>query len=264
MSKWKKILLIILRMLASLKLSSLVPTGRKEKDVCKMAKAMASPPPLGGTRGASLPKSARRPVSATSGHKYSTPLSRSQLSSLLRSESVLSQRKINLIVLHCSDTRPDQDFTVEKLAACHRARGFGDYPGYHVYIRRDGTCYYTRPLWMKGCHVKNFNARSIGICYEGGHEDSPPAPPFREGSGNHRVVPPHEVGALHLPFGRGGKYCDNRTKEQILALQEVFATLKALFPDAKILGHNELNPHKACPCLSQSAMAELRGVKSEE
>ena len=33
-------------------------------------------------------------------------------------------RDINLIVVHCSATRVNQDFTVEQLEACHKARGF--------------------------------------------------------------------------------------------------------------------------------------------
>lgn len=33
-------------------------------------------------------------------------------------------RKINLIVIHCSATRVTQDFTVGELEACHLARGF--------------------------------------------------------------------------------------------------------------------------------------------
>ena len=47
-------------------------------------------------------------------------------------------RDINLIVVHCSATRVNQDFTVEQLEACHKARGF-DTIGYHYYITKDGT-----------------------------------------------------------------------------------------------------------------------------
>ena len=43
-------------------------------------------------------------------------------------------RKINLIVVHCSATRVNQDFPVEALEACHKARGFHSI-GYHVSIR---------------------------------------------------------------------------------------------------------------------------------
>ena len=37
-------------------------------------------------------------------------------------------RKISLIVIHCSATRVTQDFTFEKLEACHLARGFRSNP----------------------------------------------------------------------------------------------------------------------------------------
>jgi len=215
---------------------------------------------------ASAATNASRSASETSGHRYSTPLSRSQLSCLLRSEfralqtlpsppskgggqdsmCGLSQferprmavhegahggmRRIDYLVLHCSDTRPDQDFTVEALQRCHAQRGFGKYPGYHIYVRRDGTCYYTRPISLRGCHVKGYNSFSIGVCYEGGHAPK---------------------GSIH-------KYEDNRTPAQREALQEVFATLHELFPHAKVVGHNEFGVAKACPCLSQADMEAFR------
>jgi N-acetyl-anhydromuramyl-L-alanine amidase AmpD len=136
-------------------------------------------------------------------------------------------RKINLLVLHCSDTRPDQDFTIEKLMRSHRARGFGTYPGYHLYVRRDGSLYYCRPVSERGCHVKGHNSNSVGICYEGGHSCSPEY-----------------------------KYEDNRTAEQMVVLDEIFTLLHEVWPEARIVGHCELNPCKACPCLDPPASVE--------
>jgi len=179
---------------------------------------------------ASAAMNASAPASVTFGPPSLTQLSRSQLLSLLRSESKALGRKIEYLVLHCSDTRPDQDFTVEKLKACHKARGFGSYIGYHLYVRRDGTLYYTRPLRIIGCHVKGYNHNSIGVCYEGGHAPK---------------------GSLH-------KYEDNRTEAQKEVLQDVFATLHELFPNAKIVGHNEFGVAKACPCLSKENMEAFR------
>ena len=46
-------------------------------------------------------------------------------------------RKINLIIIHCSATRANRNFTVEDLEACHKARGFKT-TGYHYYITKDG------------------------------------------------------------------------------------------------------------------------------
>ena len=51
-----------------------------------------------------------------------------------------NQRKIDLIVVHCSDTRINQDVTVEALEACHKTRGFHSI-GYHYYITKDGVVY---------------------------------------------------------------------------------------------------------------------------
>ncbi len=46
-------------------------------------------------------------------------------------------RPINLIVVHCSATREDKDFTEYDLDVCHRRRGFNG-AGYHFYIRKNG------------------------------------------------------------------------------------------------------------------------------
>ncbi len=164
---------------------------------------------------------------AGSGPRCSRLLPRSQVLSLLRLECRRSTRKIDLLVLHCSDTRPDQDFTIEKLMACHRARGFGAYPGYHLYVRRDGSLYYCRPVAIRGCHVKGFNSHSIGICYEGGRS-----------------------------LSADRKYEDTRTAEQLQTLDEVLRLLHEIYPHARLVGHHELNPRKACPCLSPSASSE--------
>ena len=43
-----------------------------------------------------------------------------------------NQRKIDLIVVHCSATRINQDFPVEALEACHKTRGLHSI-GYHSY-----------------------------------------------------------------------------------------------------------------------------------
>ena len=76
-------------------------------------------------------------------------------------------RKIDLIVIHCSATRADRDFTEDDLDVCHRRRGFNGV-GYHFYIRKNGDIKTTRAIEKVGAHAKGHNAHSIGICYEGG------------------------------------------------------------------------------------------------
>ena len=169
-------------------------------------------------------------ASVSFGPNCSRLLPRWQVLSSLRSDCRASTRKIDLLVLHCSDTKPSQNYTLERLLKDHKARGFGTWPGYHVYVRRDGTMYYCRPVSQIGCHVSGFNANSIGVCYEGGHrEDATP----------------------------GHRYEDNRTAEQMVVLHEVLTLLHECYPEARIVGHCELpGVAKACPCLKPPASVE--------
>ena len=126
-------------------------------------------------------------------------------------------RNISLIVLHCSATRENQNFTIEQLEACHRARGFRTI-GYHYYITKDGTLYPCRPEHTMGAHAKGNNAHSIGICYEGGLDEH-------------------------------GRSKDTRTEAQKITMEELLHSLCLDYPDAEILGHRDLpGVHKDCPC----------------
>ena len=137
-------------------------------------------------------------------------------------------RSINLIVIHCSATRCDRPFPVESLIACHDAR-FG-FTGYHYYITRDGQLYQTRHENLVGAHARHYNKHSIGVCYEGGLNEL-------------------------------GHPADTRTPAQKAALWHLLKSLRADYPDARILGHCEL-PHvqKTCPnFLASKEYAELNG-----
>ena len=134
-------------------------------------------------------------------------------------------RTINLIVIHCSATREDKDFTEYDLDVCHRRRGFNG-AGYHFYIRKNGDIKSTRPIEKVGAHAKGFNRESIGICYEGG-------------------------------LDADGMPADTRTPEQKAGLTELLWKLHKLFPQALIVGHRELpGVRKACPCFECSEYRE--------
>lgn len=122
-----------------------------------------------------------------------------------------NQRKIDLIVVHCSATRINQDFPVEALEACHKARGFRSI-GYHYYITKDGVVYPCRPESEEGAHARHYNAHSIGICYEGGLDEK-------------------------------GKPADTRTPAQKASLEDLLYSLVLDYPDAEILGHRDLRKH---------------------
>lgn len=82
------------------------------------------------------------------------------------------KRKINKIILHCSDTKTNQSFGIATIRKWHTdpkpiGRGWNDV-GYHIYIRLNGTVEYGRDLDEIGAHAFGFNSNSIGICLEGG------------------------------------------------------------------------------------------------
>ena len=69
-------------------------------------------------------------------------------------------REIKLLVIHCSATRCNVSFPVERLRECHLQRGFRDI-GYHFYITRDGVLHHCRPVSEIGAHARGFNRHSI-------------------------------------------------------------------------------------------------------
>ena len=128
-------------------------------------------------------------------------------------------RRIDLIVIHCTASRPNQHISMEQLDKMHQARGW-KCCGYHYYITRDGQLHFGRPEEMVGAHARHYNAHSIGICYEGGLDEK-------------------------------GNPADTRTPAQKHALIALLRSLKVDYPDAEIMGHCELEGvHKACPSFS--------------
>ncbi|MBO5602963.1 MAG: N-acetylmuramoyl-L-alanine amidase [Prevotella sp.] len=126
-------------------------------------------------------------------------------------------RKITLIIIHCSATRADHSYTFEDCRNDHiRHRHFKDI-GYHYYITRDGSIHKGRPEEQVGAHCRHHNRYSIGICYEGGLDTK-------------------------------GKAADTRTPAQRAALHALVHSLRRDYPQALVVGHHTLDPHKDCPC----------------
>ena len=86
---------------------------------------------------------------------------------------------------------------------------------------------YHRSLGWKGCgyhyemkigaHCKNHNRHSLGVCYIGGLDAQ-------------------------------GNPADTRTPAQRVALRKLLERLHRKYPKAVIVGHRDLDSHKACPC----------------
>ena len=140
-------------------------------------------------------------------------------------KNMMSADSVRFLVLHCSASRCNQDYSVEQLRRDHKARGFYDI-GYHFNIRKDGTMTQHRKLLEVGAHARPYNRCSIGICYEGGLDEQ-------------------------------GRPCNTMTTEQETRLIDLFRNLKILFPKAKIVGHRDLpgTTPKECPCLDAGSWA---------
>lgn len=122
------------------------------------------------------------------------------------------KRKIEYIVVHCSDTDPKKPYPFEACRRDHIMHNRWKDIGYHYYITTDGVIHSGRDESVQGAHVKNLNYCSIGVCYEG---------------------------------GKGG---DTRTEPQKVSLRVLLGRLRQSYPDAEIVGHHDLNPYKSCPC----------------
>ena len=138
-----------------------------------------------------------------------------------------SRRTIREIIIHCSATPEGRNYTVEDIRRWHRQQGWSDI-GYHYVIYRDGTIHEGRHVDIAGAHCVNHNAHSIGICYIGGVASDGKTPK------------------------------DTRTLTQRAALLQLLNELRQLYPNAKIYGHRNFEPRKACP--SFDAMSEYRNI----
>lgn len=126
-------------------------------------------------------------------------------------------RKINEIIIHCSDTPESREVTVDDIDMWHRQRGWKGI-GYHYVIYLDGSIHNGRKIEEIGAHCTGHNKNSIGICYVGGCDE--------------------EMNPK-----------DTRTEEQKQSLLDLLYRLKEKFPNAKIYGHNDF-VNKCCPCFS--------------
>ena len=148
-------------------------------------------------------------------------------------------RKINEIIIHCSDTLEGRDFSAEDIRTWHMTpkekggRGFSDI-AYHFVIRLDGSIELGRPIERWGAHCRGHNMHSIGICYVGGR----------------RPVPVNKKGYV---------WDDTRTPAQLEAMENLVKLLKKYIPEATIHGHREF-ANRACPCFDVKKWLQTIGL----
>ena len=131
----------------------------------------------------------------------------------------LKAQDVKWLVVHCSASRCNRPFTVERLIETGR-QSYGQ-ASYHYYVRRNGNVVPILPESVQGVHAVGYNHCSIAVCYEGGLDEN-------------------------------GNAADTRTELQKASLYELLKQLRRDYPQARIIGHYELGAKKDCPCYPAS------------
>ncbi|MBN8696335.1 MAG: N-acetylmuramoyl-L-alanine amidase [Bacteroidetes bacterium] len=129
----------------------------------------------------------------------------------------MNLRNIKYIVVHCTATPTTT--TLESIKRYWKEqRGWGDTPGYHYFIKRDGTIVQLLDEKKNSYGVYKHNSECISIAYVGG-------------------------------IDKDGKPVDNRSDAQKHAMFDIIVRLTEKYPKAEVLGHRDFpGVKKACPC----------------
>lgn len=129
----------------------------------------------------------------------------------------MNLRNIKYIVVHCTATPTTN--TLESIKRYWKEqRGWGDTPGYHYFIKRDGTIVQLLDEKKNSYGVYKHNSECISIAYVGG-------------------------------IDKEGKPVDNRSDAQKHAMFDIIVRLTEKYPKAEVLGHRDFpGVKKACPC----------------
>lgn len=118
----------------------------------------------------------------------------------------LDLTKVIYLIVHHAEA---SIFSPAQVNDCHKNERNWNCAGYNFYVRKDGTVYEMRGF-NQGAQTLGYNEISLGICLEGNFER------------------------------------ESISSTQYSALISLLNTLKVKFPNAKIVGHRDLNK-TACP-----------------
>lgn len=140
-------------------------------------------------------------------------------------KQLVKRASTQYIILHHIDAKTA---TVQDIHRWHLERDNQTWAGigYNIYVRKDGSVYKGRGVEMSGAHTENYNSISVGVAFEGDYELIDKSMP----------------------------------EAQYNAGLEVIEYLKELYPNAKIVGHKELNK-TSCPG-SNFPLSDLKEMKS--
>jgi len=129
----------------------------------------------------------------------------------------MARQETSYIVIHCSQTRPSQKWGAKEIDRVHREFGWLKI-GYGAVLKRDGTWEQGRQDDEVQAHVKGYNHTAFGLCLIGGAKEED----WKQSE-------------------------DNFTAEQWEALKRELTRLVKKYPDARIVGHYDLDKQKTCP-----------------
>ena len=125
------------------------------------------------------------------------------------------RKSTDYIVIHCSATKPRMDIGLTEIRKWHvQDNGWRDV-GYHYIIRRNGEVELGRSIRDTGAHAAGYNHKSVSVCMVGGMAEDNSAEA-------------------------------NFTAQQWTALLDLVKQLKSNYPEADVIGHNEIS-EKECP-----------------
>ena len=124
------------------------------------------------------------------------------------------RKKTNYIIVHSTNTKPNENLSARDIDEKHRKRGLLKI-GYHFVIKRDGSVDLGRPLCEVGAHLHEYDDQSVGICMVGG-------------------------------LNTRGVHAPDYSAQQQEALFVLIKTLKLTYKDAKVVGHSTLDKVE-CP-----------------
>lgn len=146
---------------------------------------------------------------------------------------------VKYLVIHCTDTPEGRHITSDDIRRWHlKERGWRQV-GYTDMIHLDGRVERlvenNDDAYVDGWEITNgamgHNSHSRHIVYVGGRARS------------------------------GTLAKDTRTPEQVEALTRIIKKFNELAPNAKIIGHRDLNKAKACPSFDVKAFVKEIGIK---
>lgn len=137
-------------------------------------------------------------------------------------------RKIDTLIVHCSDSPQGRGDDASAIDRWHKERGFKRvydgktyHIGYHYVILEDGSVETGRPLEVSGAHARGHNSSSIGVCLIGK---------------------------------------ESFTEEQFTSLETLIRGMQVQFDLEKVLGHRDVDSHKTCPNFSVGEFMISRGL----